>query len=73
MAIVKITVRKNNAYRIEAPEGSVELVDGDGNRYDLAGKTAFSLCRCGGSAQKPFCDGTHNRIGFLASEGANKP
>ena len=73
MAIVKITVRKNNAYRIEAPEGSVELVDGDGNQYDLAGKTAFSLCRCGGSAQKPFCDGTHNRIGFLASEGANKP
>ncbi|MBP1624339.1 MAG: Zinc finger, CDGSH-type [Acidobacteria bacterium] len=73
MALVKITVRRNNAYRVEGPEGSVELVDGDGNRYDLAGKTAFSLCRCGGSANKPFCDGTHNRIGFQAAEGAIKP
>jgi len=73
MALVKITVRKNNAYRIEAPEGSVELVDGNGNPYNLSGKTAFSLCRCGGSANKPFCDGTHNRIGFQAAEEANKP
>ena len=64
MAQVKITIRKDGPYRIEAPEGSIELVDADGNRYDLTGKPAFSLCRCGGSVNKPFCDGTHSKIGF---------
>jgi CDGSH-type Zn-finger protein len=72
MPQVKITVRKNGPYRVEAPEGSLELVDSDGNRYDLSGKPAFSLCRCGGSVNKPFCDGTHTRIGFQAAEAAVK-
>ncbi len=72
MAQVKITVRKNGPYRVEALEGSVELVDADGNRYDLTGKPAFSLCRCGGSINKPFCDGTHTRVGFQAAEAAVK-
>jgi CDGSH-type Zn-finger protein len=70
MATVKITVRLNGPYRVEAPEGVVELVDASGNPYDLAGKTAFSLCRCGGSLNKPFCDGTHSRTGFQAAESA---
>ena len=72
MAAVKITVRKNGPYRVEAPEGAVELVDADGNPYDLSGKPAFSLCRCGGSVTKPFCDGTHSRIGFQGAESAVK-
>lgn len=72
MAQVKITVRKNGPYRVEAPEGTIDLVDADGNRYDLTGKPAFSLCRCGGSVNKPFCDGTHTRIGFAAAEAAVK-
>lgn len=70
MATVKITVRANGPYRVEAPEGSIELVDADGASYDLTGKTAFSLCRCGGSTTKPFCDGTHSKIGFQAAEAA---
>ncbi len=75
MAQVKITVRKNGPYRVEAPAGSIELVDADGNAYDLSSKlkdgtVAFSLCRCGGSVTKPFCDGTHSRIGFQAAEAA---
>ncbi len=64
MAQVKITVKPNGPYRVEAPEGSIELVDANGTQYDLTGKPAFSLCRCGGSINKPFCDGTHSRIGF---------
>jgi len=63
MSQVKITVRKNGPYRV---------VDADGKRYDLTGKPAFSLCRCGGSVNKPFCDGTHTRIGFQAAEAAVK-
>ena len=72
MAQVKITVRPNGPLRVEAPEGAVELVDAAGNPYDLTGKTAFSLCRCGGSVNKPFCDGTHSRIGFQGAESAVK-
>jgi CDGSH-type Zn-finger protein len=72
MAGVKIMIRPNGPFRVEAPEGSVEVLDGNGVPFDLTGKTAFSLCRCGGSANKPFCDGTHNRIGFRSAELAVK-
>ena len=72
MSTVKITIRKNGPYRVEAPEGTIELVDADGNKYDLTGKPAFSLCRCGASVNKPFCDGTHSKVGFLAAEAAVK-
>ena len=78
MADVKITIRRNGPYRVEAPPGSIEVVDADGNPYDLSarmkeGKLAFSLCRCGASVTKPFCDGTHSKIGFQAAEAAVKP
>lgn len=69
MADVKITVRPNGPYRVE---GSVTLVDHEGKEWDLTGKPAFSLCRCGASVNKPFCDGTHSKIGFLAAEAAVK-
>ena len=72
MAQVKITVRPNGPLRVEAPEGSIELVGADGKPYDLTGKPAFSLCRCGGSVNKPFCDGTHSKIGFQGAEAAVK-
>jgi CDGSH-type Zn-finger protein len=73
MAQVTITVKKNGSLRIDDPNGVVEMVDADGNKYDLTGKIAFSLCRCGASANRPFCDGSHNRIGFLAPDCAIKP
>ena len=72
MSQVKITVRPNGPFRVEDPNGLIELVDANGNKYDLTGKPAYSLCRCGGSVNKPFCDGTHSKIGFLAAEAAVK-
>jgi CDGSH-type Zn-finger protein len=72
MSGVKITIRKNGPYRVEDPQGLIELVDADGNKYDLTGKPAFSLCRCGASVNKPFCDGTHSKLGFQAAESAVK-
>ena len=72
MPAVKITIKNNGPYRVEAPEGSIELVDAEGNKYDLTGKPAFSLCRCGASVNKPFCDGTHSKLGFEAAELAVK-
>jgi CDGSH-type Zn-finger protein len=67
MAETKITVKPNGPYRVEGP---VKLMDADGREWDLTGKPAFSLCRCGGSVNKPFCDGTHSKIGFQAAEAA---
>lgn len=67
MADVTITVRRNGPFRVEGP---IRLIDADGNEYDLTGKPAISLCRCGGSVNKPFCDGTHSKIGFQAAEAA---
>ncbi|MGH9579566.1 MAG: CDGSH iron-sulfur domain-containing protein, partial [Terriglobales bacterium] len=59
----------NGPYRIE---GAVKLMDSDGNEWDVSSKPAFSLCRCGHSANKPFCDGTHGKIGFVAEDTAPK-
>lgn len=69
MSEVKITVKPNGPYRVEGP---VKLVDINGNEWDLTGKPAFSLCRCGASVNKPFCDGAHSRMGFQAAEAAVK-
>ena len=76
MAQIKITTRKNGPFRVELAEGaagSIEMVDGDGKPFDLTGKTGFSLCRCGASARRPFCDGTHGKIGFQCAETADAP
>jgi CDGSH-type Zn-finger protein len=68
MEQVVIKVRENGPYKVTGP---VRIVDVDGNEYDLADKgEAVALCRCGGSTTKPFCDGTHSRIGFQAAERA---
>jgi CDGSH-type Zn-finger protein len=62
-----ITVRPNGPYRVEGDD--VKVVDINGNEY-VPSKRPFSLCRCGGSTTKPFCDGTHSKIGFAAAEAA---
>jgi CDGSH-type Zn-finger protein len=65
---VKITIRPNGPYLVE---GDVELVDVNGSKIDTSSRgPRIALCRCGGSVSKPFCDGTHSRIGFQAAEAA---
>ena len=56
MAAAKITVNNNGSLRIE---GDFEIVDKNGNVYGLAGRTTVTLCRCGLSQNKPFCDSSH--------------
>jgi 3-phenylpropionate/trans-cinnamate dioxygenase ferredoxin subunit len=65
MADVTIEIIKNGPYIVT---GRVELKDADGNAYPE--KERMALCRCGASTTKPFCDGTHSKIGFQAAEGA---
>jgi CDGSH-type Zn-finger protein len=61
MAATKIVPTDNGPLRIE---GDFEILDPQGKAFGLAGRTAISLCRCGHSSNKPFCDGTHKQIGF---------
>jgi CDGSH-type Zn-finger protein len=61
MAATRISVRNNGSLGIE---GDFELVDQDGKPFGLAGRTKVSLCRCGQSKNKPFCDSTHKSCGF---------
>lgn len=64
---VTIRANQNGSFRVEGP---IRLIDADGNEYPVPEGKAVSLCRCGGSTRKPFCDGTHSRIGFEAAERA---
>lgn len=57
----KIVVKSHGSIKIE---GDVEVFDMEGNKFDLAGRTVISLCRCGHSKNKPFCDSTHRETGF---------
>jgi CDGSH-type Zn-finger protein len=65
----RITVKDNGSLRVE---GDFEILDGTGAAFDLAGRTAISLCRCGQSANKPFCDSTHKTCGFQSVVVARK-
>jgi CDGSH-type Zn-finger protein len=69
---INILAKKNGPNVITGDLAQLKLTDGDGNPYDLSGRQSVALCRCGASANKPFCDGTHNKIGFQAAESAVK-
>jgi len=64
---VEIKARENGPYKVTGP---IRLIDVDGNEYEVPEGEPVALCRCGGSSTKPFCDGTHSRIGFEAAERA---
>jgi CDGSH-type Zn-finger protein len=69
---INVLAKKNGPYVVSGDLSSLNLTDAEGNKYDLSGKQAIALCRCGGSVNKPFCDGTHSKIGFQAAEAAVK-
>ena len=69
---INILAKKNGPYLVTGDLAELQITDADGNKYDIAGKTAVALCRCGASTNKPFCDGQHSKIGFQAAEAAVK-
>lgn len=65
----KTALHKEQAAQIKVTEKGPLLVEGSSNLVDqdgriIAAKGPFALCRCGGSKNKPFCDGTHRTIKF---------
>ena len=67
MADCDISCRENGPFLVS---GDIEIKDADGNVFDLGGKETVALCRCGASANRPFCDGAHKAAGFVANEKA---
>jgi len=66
MADVNIRMRPNGPFVVEGP---ITLTDSQGNQFKLSpDKPAIALCRCGQSANRPFCDGAHNRCDFQSDE-----
>ena len=65
MADCTITAYEDGPLLVRGP---FALLDQDGNGIETYRKT-IALCRCGRSRLKPFCDGTHKRIGFKAPGG----
>jgi CDGSH-type Zn-finger protein/uncharacterized Fe-S cluster protein YjdI len=59
--VLKITPYPNGPLKTS---GAVEILSGTGRTIERTQATAF--CRCGGSKNKPFCDGSHRAIGFVA-------
>ena len=57
----KVIIFNNGSIRLE---GDFTVYDADGNQFGLGGRATVGLCRCGHSANKPFCDGSHKRVGF---------
>ena len=64
----KISTYEDGPYLVK---GSFRLVDAEGDEFSVA-KETIALCRCGASTRKPFCDGTHSKIGFRSAERAAK-
>ena len=62
----KIAVLDDGPFLVRGP---AVVVDAEGNKFSSERKT-IALCRCGGSTTKPFCDGTHSKVGFRAAERA---
>jgi CDGSH-type Zn-finger protein len=63
----RISTYENGPFLVTG--GGFRLVDADGGEFPVE-KETIALCRCGASTKKPFCDGTHSRVGFEAAERA---
>jgi CDGSH-type Zn-finger protein len=70
---IKMLFSANGSIVVGGDLSELKLVDSTGQPIDIAGETKIWLCRCGASKTKPFCDGSHEAIGFQAAEKACPP
>lgn len=67
MEVTRISTYEDGPFLVAG--GRFRVVDAEGGEFPVE-KETIALCRCGASTQKPFCDGTHSKIGFRAAERA---
>ena len=65
--MTQITLRDNGPLLVDGDD--LTVVDADGKTFALSGRPV-ALWRCGASANKPFCDGSHGRVQFQAADRA---
>ena len=68
MADITIEIRENGPLRVTGP---INITDKDGNNYSIPEGQWVSMCRCGQSSNKPFCDSAHRDAGFEAESKAS--
>jgi len=80
-AAPKVTIIKNGPYRVTGAAPLAKQIiavnqEGESETWEqgelYAAREQYSLCRCGHSASKPFCDGTHKKIEFDGTETASR-
>lgn len=63
--MAKIKALKDGPYKVDGP---VIIEDASGQVKEILQDQSVTLCRCGQSKNKPYCDGTHVKIGFKADK-----
>ncbi len=69
---IKMMFTPNGSIAVAGDLSELKLMDSTGQPIDVSGETKIWLCRCGASKSKPFCDGSHEEVGFSAAEPAAK-
>lgn len=64
---LRLKVMDDGALQLRGDLSQVRVVDGEGNAFDFGERRTVLLCRCGQSQNKPFCDSSHERVGFRSS------
>jgi CDGSH iron-sulfur domain-containing protein 3 len=64
---LRLKVMDDGALQLRGDLSQIRVVDGDGRAFDFGDRRTVLLCRCGMSQNKPFCDSSHERVGFTSS------
>jgi CDGSH-type Zn-finger protein len=67
---IKILFTPNGSIAVGGDLSELKLTDSTGQRIDIGAEKTLFLCRCGASKTKPWCDGSHETIGFSADQPA---
>lgn len=70
-APLRLKVMDDGALQLRGDLSQIRVVDGEGNAFELGERRTVLLCRCGQSQNKPFCDSSHERTGFMSSVRVN--
>jgi CDGSH-type Zn-finger protein len=70
---IKMLFTPNGSIVVGGDLSELKLTDSTGQPIDISGETKLFLCRCGASKTKPFCDGSHETVGFRAADAAAAP